>query len=379
MSKTAKWIVAIVVIILIVAGVWYWQTNKVSTPVETGPIKIGFIGPLTGDVASIGQNNKAATELAVEVINANGGVNGRQIEMIWEDGRCDGATAATAAQKLVNVDKVSAIIGGLCSGESISSAPIAEQGKVVMLSPLSSSPDLTLAGDYFFRNYPSDSYQGVKAAELATKDLQAKNIAVLACQDDWCAGIEKVFTEKAQQLGANIVATERYDDKTSKDLKTQLTKIKSSNPDLIYFLGYSDSTIIGLKQIKELSINAKILGGDAWDDPKIVESAGQAAEGIIYLKPVTPENADFVASMKSKTGGEEITIGSAQAYDAANILAQVMGQVGSDSSKIKSALYKVKNYQGVSGVISFDSNGDLTTANYVAKTVLGGKVIDLVK
>jgi branched-chain amino acid transport system substrate-binding protein len=371
-----KWIVAVIVIILIIAGVWYYGSKPSAAPIETGPIKVGFVGPLTGDVANVGLNNKAAVELAVEAINKEGGINGRQIEMIYEDGKCDGATAATAAQKLVNIDKVTAIIGACCSAETLAMAPIAEQGKVVIISPVSSSPALSSAGDYIFRDYPSDSFQGSKAAVLAMGDLKAKNIAVLTCQSDWCAGIEKVFVEKIKALGGKIVAEEKFDDKTTKDLKTQLTKIKAAKPDLIYFPAYSDSTIIGLKQAKELGLKVQFLGGDAWDDPKIVEGAGKAAEGIVYLKPSAPATDEFRAAMAAKLGNNEITTGSPQAYDAANILAQVMKAFGSDSTKIKDALYKVANYQGVSGSISFDQNGDLVDANYDIKTVKDGKVID---
>lgn len=377
MSSTAKWIVGIIVLVLIVICLWYTFGNKSATPAtETGPIKIGFLGPLTGDMATVGQNNKAAVEVAVDAVNKAGGINGRQIEMVWEDGKCDGASGASAAQKLVNVDKVVAIIGGGCSAESIPAAPIIESGKVVAISPLSSNPALTSAGDYIFRDYPSDSFQGAKAAEFAINKLGAKKLAILACQSDWCNGLAKVFADKAKTLGGEIVVEEKFDDKTTKDLRTELTKIKAAKPDLIYYLAYSDSTIIGFKQMKELGIKAKVLGGDTWDDPKIISGAGKAAEGAIYLKPSALVTDDFKSLMKAKTGSEDILVGSSQAYDAVNILIQVMKQVGSDSTKIKDALYQVQNYQGVSGAISFDSNGDLKDANYDVKVITNGKPVD---
>ena len=122
----------------------------------TGPIKIGFIGPLTGEASPYGVDTLNGAKLAVDEINEAGGVNGRMIEIIAEDGRCTGTDAASAAQKLVNVDKVVAIVGGQCSGETLAAAPIAESAKVVMISPVSSSPDVTAAGDFIFRDYPSD-------------------------------------------------------------------------------------------------------------------------------------------------------------------------------------------------------------------------------
>ena len=312
MERNKKlWIVGIIVVaILIIIGV---SSNK--GPKETGPIKIGFVAPLTGDVAGIGQNMKAATELAISEINKNGGINGRLITLIAEDGKCDGKEAVTAVTKLINIDKVPVIIGGACSSETVAPAPIAEKAKVVMLSPLSSNPSITTAGDYIFRNYASDSFQGVKAAEFAVNTLKSKNIAVLSCMSDWCQGLQQEFKNKAVSLGAKIAVEEKYDDKNTNDLKTQLAKIKAANPDLVYFVGYTDGTIIGLKQAKELGLNVKFLGGDAWNDPKIITNAGAASEGIIYLVPTSVKNPVFEVSFLGVVGGKEITIGSREAYD----------------------------------------------------------------
>jgi branched-chain amino acid transport system substrate-binding protein len=369
-SKKAWWILGIVIVlILIVVGI---SSNK--KPAETGPIKIGFVAPLTGDVASIGQNMKMAAELAVAEVNSAGGINGRMVAIIAEDGKCDGKEAVTAVTKLINLDKVPVIVGGACSSETVAPAPIAEKAKVVMLSPLSSSPAITTAGDYIFRDYPSDAFQGVRAAEFAVNTLKAKNIAVLSCVDDYCQGVQQVFKDKAVSLGATIIVDDKYE-KTANDLKTQLTKIKSANPDLVYFVGYTDGAVIGLKQAKEIGLNTKFLGGDAWNDPKIVVGAGLSAEGIMYLIPTVVKNSTFDTAM-TKSGSKEITIGSREAYDAVKILAQVIAKVGTDSSKIKDALYKVQNYQGVSGSISFDKNGDISSSSYDVKVIKGGKPVD---
>lgn len=371
-NKKSLWVVGIVIVIILVI-VGFASMKK---PVETGPIKIGFVAPLTGDAGGIGQNMKMAAELAVSEINSAGGINGRMIALIAEDGKCDGKEAVTAVTKLINIDKVGMIVGGACSSETVSTAPIAEKAQVVMLSPLSSNPSITTAGDYIFRDYASDSFQGVKAAEFAVNTLKSKNIAILSCMSDWCQGIQQVFKDKAVALGANVLVEEKYDDKNTNDLKTQLTKIKAVNPDLVYFVGYTDGTIIGLKQAKELGLNVKFLGGDAWNDPKIIAGAGAASEGIIYLVPTSVKSPVFEITFLSIVGGKEITIGSREAYDAVKILAQVMERVGTDSTDIKNALYKVQNYQGVSGNISFDKNGDLVSASYDIKIVKDGKSVN---
>ena len=370
-SNKGVWIWIVIVVLVIIGLIWANPGND-----EKGDIKIGLIGPLTGDVATVGQGTKSAAELAISEINSAGGINGRMLKLIAEDGKCDGKESVSAITKLINIDKVTAIIGGGCSSESVAAAPIAEKAGVVMLSPLSSSPALTTAGDYIFRDYPSDSFQGVKAADFAVNTLKTKNIAVLSCMSDWCQGIQQVFKDKAAALGATIVADERYDDKTTKDLKTQLTKIKSANPDLLYFIGYTDGTVVGLKQAKEIGLNAKILGGDAWNDPKIISNAGFGAEGIMYTMPKSVSNATFDAAIEKLTNSKEVTVGSRESYDAVKILAQVMKEVGTKSSKIKDALYKVQGYQGVSGNISFDKNGDLSTASYDIKIIKDGKAVN---
>ncbi len=371
MENKNKWLIGIIVVILVIVLGVYYSNNTNS---DKSDIKIAFVAPLTGDVASVGQGMQIAAELAVSEINKAGGINGRQVMLISEDAKCDGKAAVSAVTKVINVDKVNAIVGAACSSETVASAPVAEAAKVVMMSPLSSSPDITNAGDYIFRDYPSDAFQGARAAELAVNTLKAKNIAVMSCASGWCDGIKQVFIEKAKSLGANIVFNEGFNITTSKDLKTPLTKIKSLNPDLIYFLGYNSETVIGLKQAKEIGLKIQMLGGDSWNDPQVLAGAGSAAEGMIYLVPKAIENQTFKTELSKVNGNKGIVMGSAETYDAVKILAQTMAKVGTDSTKIKNALYKVQNYQGVSGQISFDKNGDLSSATYDVKTVRNGKV-----
>lgn len=371
MSKTVKIVIWLIVIVVVIAiGV---SLSKKGGDTGTGPIKIGFIGPLTGDAANIGQNSKAAVSIAVEEINNAGGINKRPLEVIYEDGQCNGKTASNAANKLINVDKVPVILGGACSGETSAFAGASEQAKVVTLSYCSSVPTLTQAGDYIFRDYPSDIYQGKFGAEYVYNTLGKKKVAVLYVKSDWGVGVEKVFVDSFTKLGGTIVANEGYD-QTSRDLRSQLTKIKATKPDLLYFLGYSDASIPGLKQAAELKLNVPMFGADGWDDSKIFTEAGKAADGIMFTVVYAPLNNDFKTKMQAKVGNNEITSCSPEAYDATKILAQVIGKVGTDSTKIKDELYKVSYTGGVSSdKIEFDQNGDLVSASYIVKVVKNGK------
>ncbi len=336
------------------------------------PIKIGFIAPLTGDAANLGVNSRKGVELAVKELNDAVGINGRKVEVVYEDGKCNAKDASSAGNKLINLDKVPVIIGGLCSSETIAVAPMAEDNKVILFSGCSSNPKITTIGDFVFRDYPSDSFQGVYGAEIAKNKLNAKKVAILYCLGDWCVGIKEVFKKKFTELGGEVVAEESYE-QDSRDLRTQLTKIKDKNPDLIYFVGYTEASIVGIKQMKELGIDVPTLGADAWDDAKIWTETGNAGEGKMWTVVDTPISEDFKAKMKAQHGSDEVTLCTPQVYDAFNIVTEIMKKVGTDTTKIKNELYKVKGYKGVSGTITIDSNGDLATANYVTKVAKNGK------
>ena len=204
MNQSTKWIVGVIVVVAVVA-VGYFVSKGPSEPVSTEPIKIGF-----GDAATYGVDEKNATALAVEEINNAGGIKGRSLEVIYEDGKCSGKDAATAAQKLINIDGVKIILGGACSGETLSIAPIAEQNKIIIFSAFSSSPDITKAGDYIFRNSPSDLDVAKGYAQFIVSRGGYKNIAIISENTDYAGGVKKVFNEEIARLGGKIVADEVF-------------------------------------------------------------------------------------------------------------------------------------------------------------------------
>ncbi len=373
MSKTVKiviWLIVIVIVIVVGASL-----SKKGGDTGTGPIKIGFIGPLTGDTAGIGENVRAAVEVARDEINAAGGVKGRQIEVVFEDGQCDPKAAVNAGNKLISVDKVVAIVGGLCSSETLAVAPIAEQAKVPLVSYASTNPKITDAGDYIFRFTPSDLFQGKFAAEYLLKTMKKEKVGILYCLSDWCTGIKDVFKQSFVDAGGKVVAEEGYQQE-AKDLRSQITKIKAAKPDVIYFLGYSEASIVGLKQLQELGVKVPIFGGDAWDDAKIAEGAGKAANGAMFSVTAAKEYAkSFVDAMKAKNADKELNNYSGRGYDILKVFADIMGRVGVDSIKIKDELYKVKDYQGIADTYTLDAKGDLATANFSVKKFQDGKVL----
>lgn len=375
MGKIIGWII---VLVIIIGGFYYFTGEKATAPVvsenETGPIKIGFISPLTGDASSIGVVNKDAAEIAVSEVNARGGINGRSLELIYEDGKCNATSAVSAAQKLISADKVSVILGGTCSTETAAFGPNAMQNKVIVLSQSSSAPNLSKLGKYFFRSYPSDNFQGKFAAEYAYNTLKARKVAIMYHVSDWGTGIKTVFIDRFKELGGEIVAEEGATQE-SKDYRTSLSKIKAVKPDLIFAPTYPNGGQVMILQARDQGIAAPILGADGWDDPKLWKAVSGKGS-IMYTVAFSPTSDEFKAKIKTKTGKDDVPVGTQNSYDNVMIVAQIMSKVGTDTDKIQEEMRKIE-YDGVSGHISFDQNGDLKTAKYVVKKMENGTSVEV--
>lgn len=332
-----------------------------ATTKETSA-KIGVLLPLTGDASAYGENAKKGVELALE---------GTNLEVVYEDGRCDGQQSVNAIKKLIEVDNVVAVIGEMCSGATLPASAVAKEAGVVLISPASTSPDLSKEGNHFFRTVPSDAFQGVEAANLV-KRLGYQNLAVLYVNDDYGVGFDRVLKENFN----NVVASETFE-KQATDLRTQLTKIKDSGADAIYIVSNSPSAAgAALKQINELGIEAQIFGSEGLKDESVLEAAEGAAESLIltFLRaPQTLIGKQFVNRYKERYDGEPgIFVG--ESYDA--VLALNEAILNSDGTRegIKNALREVE-FEGASGLIKFDSNGDVQKS-YTVLRVESGKSVD---
>jgi branched-chain amino acid transport system substrate-binding protein len=376
MNSTTKYIIGIIIVVIVIA-VGY-SLKGPSKPVSTEPIKIGFIGPLTGEAASIGESMKNAIAIAIEEINNFGGINNQLLKIIYEDGKCTGKDAANAAQKLINVDKVNFIIGGACSGETLGAAPIAESSKVILISPVSSSPDITDAGDYIFRTFASDASSGNKIAE-AVINAGHKNIAVISEQTDYSQALKKVFEDRFEELGGTITISEAYTTNT-KDFRTQLAKMKATSPDAMYLVPQTpQSGEILLRQMKEAGITTPKFSNELATIDLLTKSG--LSEGIIYAEVSFDENSPLSKEFFDKyiTKYEVVDpntppIYITSTYDAVNLLKEMIEKYGNDSEAVKKGLYKVNNYAGVSGPLTIDENGD-AVIEYGLKMIKDGKSV----
>lgn len=349
--------IGLIVVVALAVVLIVMQTKK-----DAKEIKIGAILPLTGDAALYGQNIKKGIDLAITDINQRGGIHKKKITVIYEDSKANPTEGVSAFNQLVDIYGVPAIIGDAVSSVTLAISPIADKKKVIVISPLSSAPSITEAGDFIFRNVPSDLFGGRVAAYFAVKDQGWKSLAIIYINNDFGVGLKEIFSNLAESLGSKIVASEAFE-QGSADFRAQLTKIKSKNPDAIFLVGYREVPQI-LIQIKELGVKSYLIGTGLLEDPKIIDLAKQASEGIFFTQlQYSPDSHEqnvrqFVDSFKNRYGYEADII-AAYGYDAMKVLAYAMEKSDLSPEKIKEELYKVKDFKGVTGEISFDENGDV--------------------
>lgn len=335
-------------------------------------IKIGVIGPLTGEGATYGAAMKRGIDLAFEDANSEGGILGKKVKAIYEDSRLSAKDAINAFNKLVNQDKVQVIIGAAASKVTLNLAPFAEKNKVVLISSISTADKLKYSGDYIFRDVPPNLQQGITAAKFVNNVLKKKKVAVFYKNDDYGISLSKAFLNAFKAMGNNILIVDSYQPNET-DYRNQLSKIKSNRPEAIFFPGnYEDSGKI-LKQARELDINAIFVGGDGSYSPQLIKIAGKAAENSYYTIMALPSDTSKVfSSFKEKyvkEYKEEPDVYSVYSYDAAMVILEAIRAANNyDGSAIKDALYKIK-YNGITGLIKFDKFGEVNKdyAIYVVK------------
>jgi branched-chain amino acid transport system substrate-binding protein len=334
-----------------------------TTDSGSGPIKVGIYGDLSGQTSSFGQSTKNGALMAIDEINAAGGINGRKIEWLMEDDQGQPQQASTVVTKLINQDKVVAIIGEVASSNSLAAAPKAQEAKVPMITPSSTNPKVTQVGDYIFRVCFTDDFQGAVAAKFAANTLHAKKAAVLGdFNSDYSKGMTQYFVQEFTGAGGQIVAQQSYT-QTDADFKGQLTNIRAAAPDVIFVPGYYGQVGVIAKQAKELGITAPLLGGDGWDSPKLFELGGAALNGDFMVNHYSTDDPSpavqkFVSAYKAKYGAVPDAI-AALGYDAMNVLADAIKRAGTtESAKLRDAIAGTKNFPGVTGSISLNASRD---------------------
>lgn len=323
-------------------------------------IKIGGIGPVTGEAATFGISTKNGMTMAVEEWNAKGGVLGKRIRLVFEDDKGDPAEGATVYTKLIQQDRVAAIVGTVMSKVTLAGAPIAQAAKVPMITPTSTNEKVTLVGDYIYRACFIDPFQGTVGAKFSYDNLKAKTAAVIFDMgNDYAKGLAENFKATFEKLGGKVVSYEGHPSGAT-DFKAQLTKIIGAKPEVVYVPDYYNDVGLIAKQARELGYKGPMVGGDGWDSPELVKIGGTAVENGFFTNHYAPEDSrpivqDFVKKYTQKYKGTPDAL-ACLAYDAMYIMLDAIKRAGkTDGVAIKEALAKT-DLGVVSGQVKFDSN-----------------------
>ena len=332
-------------------------------------IKIGFFAPITGPAAADGMSAKNAVELGLKEVNDSGGIRGKKVELIVYDDRLKAEEAVAIANKLIEKDKVVGVASGSYSGPTRVAAPIFQKAGMPMVAGYAVHPDVTWdpkqkrPNDYCFRNGFLGEIEGAAAAEFAVKNLKAKRISLIFMDNDFGRAISSGFAERAEKLGASILAKQMYKFPGEKDFRPFLTRIKEGNPEVIFAAGYYNEAASIVRQSKELGIRSQILGEEGFDSPKFLEIAGPAAEGVIIATNLDrddprPVVQNFLKNYR-KAYGEDADMVGASSYDAFMILVNAVKEAGTDPQAIQRALLATKDYNGLTGKISRFVQGEV--------------------
>jgi branched-chain amino acid transport system substrate-binding protein len=369
-------------ILLFLLLFWDLSCNKQngnSSQQQSNEIIVGEYGSLTGTTATFGISTRNGVDMAFAEANDAGGVLGKRIRVIVEDDQGKPEEAQTVVTKLINKDRVVAVLGEVASSRSLAAAPVCQSNRIPMITPSSTNPKVTQIGDFIFRVCFIDPFQGFVMAKFAAQSLKIKNVAILRdIKNDYSVGLADVFVENFTKMGGKIIADESYSEGDT-DFSAQLTSIRSGSPEAIFVPGYYTEVGLIARQARKLGIKVPLMGGDGWDSPKLWEIGGEALNDCFYsnhysVDDPSPEIRKFVADYKKRYNQVPDAI-AALGYDAARILLHAFRTAGTtESAKVRAVIAQTKGFAGVTGNITIDANRNAVKPAVVLR-VKNGKLV----
>jgi len=349
-----------------------------TTVSSVNTVKVGVFLSLSGSTAAYGTSSLNAIKLATEEINSNGGVRGKQIDLVIEDDHSNTQEVPAIVTKLIKEDKVEALIAEPVSTRALIAAPIAQQNQIVMISSASVKPELTMTGDYIFRACFISSTEGEAIAKFAISKLKASKAAIiLDNKNDYAVVLAGFFKESFMKLGGQIVNQQVYA-ATDQDLTAQMNSIKNSAPDIVFAPGFYTTAPLVARTVKQSGLQAILFGSDGWDSLDLMKGGSEVFEGVYFANHFwigsdEPPAKKFVTDYRVKYGVEPDAT-AATAYDAARMLFDAFKRAKSnESSAIRNALAETKNFPGVTGRITLDANRNAHVPVYMLRIEKGGK------
>jgi branched-chain amino acid transport system substrate-binding protein len=352
---------------------------SVASASAADEVVVGSVTPLSGKLAVYGEGFQQAMLLALEEVNDAGGINGKPMRILYEDNNSTAKDSVSAMQKLITVHKLPLIFGPAASSNFLAVCPVAQENKTILIGAQSAASEITKCGEYVFRVFPSDELQGKGAAELAAS-LGCKEVVLTYVNNDWGVGLGKVFKDNFLKAGGKIIDEFSHDEGKT-DYRSEVLRVKKHSPNAAVNLTYIKEGATMLKQAYELGLKVQWLMGSASKSPKLVELAGEAAEGIIGTYPTfsqdTPQYLHFKQAWERKHPDKKIPIFGEYNYDMVHLTARALKTAKSMSSAdIRNALIEASiGYVGVTGDKTFDENGDVG-AVYGIWTVKEGEIGD---
>lgn len=341
------------------------------------PIKVGHYGSMTGSEATFGQSTDRGIRLAIEEINAAGGVNGRPIELITYDTKGDSGEAGKAVTRLISSDKVAAVLGEVASSLSLAGGAVCQQYGVPMITPSSTNPRVTMGRDFVFRVCFTDDFQAFALAKFVKENLKLTKVAILWDQKQaYSKGLRDEFTKSFTKMSGQIVIDQAYSG-GDQDFSAQLAAIATANAEILLVPGYyTDGAAIAL-QARKKGIKVPLLGGDGWDSEQLGKIAGDAIAGSYYSNhsaPDQPEMQEFVNKFKKKYDGQVPDALTGLGYDAVYLLADAFKKAKTLGGKdVRDVLAQAKDFPGVTGAITMDKNRNASKAAVIVQMTKNDK------
>lgn len=376
--KSVVW-TTVVVLLLIALGGWWYAGSRVS---ESPAIQIGALIPITGKLASYGEDMQNALLLAEEE-----GKNGKTIlRVIFEDSGADPKTSLSGSRKLVDIDRMPLVVGGPGSSAALAVAPVFQEKKIIFI-PTSNTSKLNTAGDYIFKANPDVDFEA-KGMVAYAREKGFRNVAILydSANDTTTTGAT-VFREQFTKSGESVVFFEGMDSKITTDFRTQLTVLKKLKPDAIYVVINGKQTGTAIRQARELGLSVPFLGWSSHNDPELFTSAGGNAEGVVITdQPFSCEGTqvmrDYCAKYRARFSGRTPTSYGVTAYDVFRIISDVLSKnrssaFGDTEKRLIQEAFTGKTYEGVSGTLAFDAEGNIRDKDFVFRVAKDGKFVEL--
>jgi branched-chain amino acid transport system substrate-binding protein len=357
-------VLALALALFAVAGCGSDSSSGDASTAPSTPFKVGLAAPFTGDYATYGASHKAGAEIAMAELNSGGGVNGGQVSLELGDDLGDAKQAVLVAQKFIDDTSLIVVDGHMFSTATIAAGAKYETAGLPMISPSATNPDITDLGAYIWRICMTDAVQGKGLADYSVTTLGKQKIAIMYDNSDYGRGLADAYDSAVKAAGGTIVGKEQYATGDT-DFKAQLTKLKGAGPDLLFLSGYYPEGSKIAQQARELGMDVQMLGSDGYASDELPKLGGAAVEGMLvstffdYTKN-DPAVKKFVDAYKAANAGANPDWFAANSYDVIMLAAQAAKNAGkNDRTALNDALGTIGTYQGISGPVTFDANGDV--------------------